>query len=57
MKRKRYPVEQIIAANKRHESGGPAGDIIRKPGIAEATVYRWRQQCGGLEPDQARVLK
>ena len=32
-------------------------DIIRKLGIAEATFYRWKQQYGGLEPDQARELK
>ena len=57
MKRKRYSVEQIIAAIKQHELGTPAGDIIRKLGIAEATFYRWKQQYGGLEPDQARELK
>ena len=57
MKRKRYSVEQIIAAINQRELGTPAGEIIRKLGIAEATFYRWKQQYGGLEPGQARELK
>lgn len=35
MKRKRYSVEQIVAAVKQHELGIPAADISRKLGIAE----------------------
>jgi len=57
MKRKRYSVEQIVAAVKLHEQGTTASDICRKLGIAEATFYRWRQQYGGLEPNEARELK
>lgn len=37
MKRKRYSVEQIIEVIKQHDLGTPAGEIIRKLGIAEAT--------------------
>ena len=57
MKRKRYSVEQIVAAVKQHELGTSVADICRKLGIAEATFYRWKQQYGGLEPDEARELK
>jgi len=35
MKRKRYLVEQIVAAVKQHEQGTPAADISRKLDIAE----------------------
>ena len=56
MKRKRYSVEQIVGAIKQHELGGPAGEIIRKLGIAEATFYRWRKQYGRLKPEKAREL-
>ena len=35
MKRKRYPVEQIIAAVKQNELGTPVPDIARKLGVAE----------------------
>ncbi len=57
MKRKRYSVEQIIAAVKQNELGTPVPDIARKLGVAEQTVYRWKKIYGGLEPDQARELK
>jgi putative transposase len=56
MKRKRYSVEQIIAAVKQNELGTPVPDIARKLGVAEQTVYRWKKLYGGLEPDQAREL-
>lgn len=57
MKRKRYSVEQIVAAVKQHELGTPAADIARKPGIAEQTFYRWKKQYGGLEASEVRELK
>ena len=57
MKRKRYSVEQIVAAVKQHELGTSAADIARKLGIAEQTFYRWKKQYGGLVPGQARELK
>jgi len=57
MKRKRYSVEQIVAAVKQHEMGLPAGDIARKLGIEEQTFYRWKKQYGGLEATEVRELR
>jgi putative transposase len=57
MKRKRYSVEQIVAAVKQHELGTPVADISRKLGIAEQTFYRWKKQYAGLEPEEVRELK
>ena len=57
MKRKKYSVEQIVAAVKQHELGTPVADIARKPGIAEQTFYRWKKQYGGLEASEVRELK
>ena len=57
MKKKRYSVEQIVAAVKQHELGMSVADIARKLGIAEQTFYRWKQQYGGLEASEARELK
>jgi len=57
MKRKRYSVEQIIAAVQQNELGTPVPDIARKLGIAEQTFYSWKKQYGGLDPGQARELK
>lgn len=57
MKRKRYSVEQIVAAVKQHELGVSVPDIARKLGIAEQTFYRWKKQYGGLEASEVRELK
>ena len=43
MKRKRYSVEQIVAAVRQHDLGVSAADIARKLGIAEQTFYRWKK--------------
>ena len=57
MKRKRYSVEQIVAALKQHENGLSVGEVTRKLCIAEQTFYRWKARYSGLEPDEARELK
>lgn len=57
MKRKRYSVEQIVAAVKQHDLGVSATDMARKLGIAEQTFYRWKKQYGGLEAAEVRELK
>jgi putative transposase len=57
MKRKRYSVEQIVAAVKQHEMGVSVTELARKLGIAEQTFYRWKQQYGGLEASEVRELK
>ena len=57
MRKKRYSVEQIVAAVQQHEAGMSVADIARKLGIAEQTFYRWKKEYGGLEPSQVRELK
>jgi putative transposase len=32
-------------------------DAIRQIGVSEVTVYRWREELGGLKTDQLRRLK
>jgi putative transposase len=41
MKKKRFSVEQIVAALKQAEMGMPVADLIRQIGISEQTFYRW----------------
>ena len=57
MKRKRYSVEQIIAAVKQNEMGTAVPDIARKLGIAEQTFYRWKKKYGGLGVPELRELR
>ena len=57
MKRKRFSVEQIVAAVKQHDLGISVADIARKLGIAEQTFYCWKKRYGGLEAAEVRELK
>ena len=57
MRKKRYSVEQIVAAVQQHEAGMSVADIARKLGIAEQTFYRWKKEYGGMDVDQAKRLK
>jgi len=57
VRRKRFSVEQIVAALKQAEMGAPVSDLIRHLGIAEQTFYRWKQRYAGLESEQVREFK
>lgn len=48
MKRKRFTEAQIAFALRQAESGTPVAEIIRKMGISEVTVYRWKKKYAGL---------
>ena len=49
MKRKRFTEEQIIAVLREHDSGMKTGDLARKHGISEATLYNWKAKFGGMD--------
>ena len=57
MKRKRLSEEQIVGVLREHEAGGKAGDLERKYGISEATLYNWKAKYGGMDVSDARRLK
>ena len=57
MKRKRFTEEQIVTILKEHELGAKAGDLARKHGISEATLYNWKAKYGGLTVSEAKRLK
>ena len=57
MKRKRYSDEQIISILKEHEAGMAVRDLVRKYGVSEQSIYRWRARFGGMEVSDAKRLK
>lgn len=57
MRGKRFSEEQIIGVLKEAEAGVPLGELTRKYGISEGTIYRWKSKYGGLEVSEAKRLK
>ena len=57
MKRIRFTEEQTIGVLPEHEAGAKTGDLARKHGISEATLYNWKARYGGLDVSEARRLK
>lgn len=57
MKRKRFTEEQIIAVLREHEAGMKTGDLARKHGISEATLYNWKAKFGGMDVSDAKRLR
>jgi putative transposase len=57
MKRKRFTEEQIIAVLREHDAGAKTGDLARKHGISEATLYNWKAKYGGMDVPDAKRLR
>lgn len=56
-KGKKHTPEQIIAILRRIDGGEAAQAVCREVNISEATLYRWKQQYGGMELDEMKELK
>jgi putative transposase len=57
MKRKRFTEEQIIGIQREQDAGAKTGDLARKHGGPEATLYNWKAQFGGMDVSDAKRLK
>lgn len=53
----RYKEEQIMRILRELDSGSSVAEICRQYGIAEQTVYRWRNKYAGLETSELQRLR
>ncbi len=57
MKKKRYSEEQIIGILKENEAGISVEQLARKHDVAAGTIYRWRNQYGGMDVSKLKKMK
>ena len=57
IRKSRFTEVQIIKVLKEHSAGLSAGELCRKYGISDATLFKWRSRYGGMEASDARKLK
>jgi putative transposase len=55
--KKRFSEEQIIGVLKEHAAGGNVGDLCRRHGISQTTLYKWKAKFGGMEVSDAKKLR
>ena len=57
MRKGRFSPEQITGILKEAVAGLPTGELCRKYGISDATLYNWKNKYGGMNVSDARRLK
>jgi putative transposase len=50
-------VRKLATADRMLSEGKDVADVCRELQVSEQTYYRWRNQFGGLTPDDAKRLK
>jgi len=57
MRESRFTDEQIIGVLHERDAGAKVIDLVRKYGVTEQTLYRWKKKYGGMPATEAKRLK
>jgi putative transposase len=48
---------QIVGILQEYAAGAKVAELCRKPGMSDATLYKWKAKYGGLQVSELRRLK
>jgi putative transposase len=57
MRKSRFTDAQIIAVLHEWDAGAKMVDLVRRHGVTEQTLYRWKKTYGGMQATEAKRLK
>jgi putative transposase len=57
MKKSRFTDKQIAAVIQEMEAGAKMADLVRRHGVTEQTLYRWKKKYGGLQVSEVARLR
>ena len=57
MRKSRFSELQIVAVLQEWDAGAKIADLVRRHGVTEQTLYRWKKKYGGLQGSEAKRLK
>ena len=57
MRKSRFTEEQIVQSLQEWDAGAKIADLVRRLGVTEQTLYRWKKKYGGLQVSEAKRLK
>ena len=57
MRKGRFTDAQIIAVLHGWEAGAKVVDLVRRHGVTEHTLYRWKKKYGAMQATEAKRLK